>query len=252
MDREDKTLKSSEPLHLSIVIPAYNEESRIGKSLEKIIAYFKKNPCDYELVIVDDGSEDRTLEIVETYRDQAVNLTILNNEENRGKGYTVRKGMLSARGRYILFSDTDLSTPIQEVEKFFKALHEGFDVVIGSRALPASEVAVHQKWYRETGGRLFNKVVQILTLPGIRDTQCGFKCFTREAAQKVFSRQKLPGWSFDVEILFIARRLGFSIKEVPVAWSNSFDSKVSFLKDGFGMVTDLIKIRYVHRRMDLS
>jgi dolichyl-phosphate beta-glucosyltransferase len=251
MDREETALKSPEPPHLSIVIPAYNEEARIGQSLEKIIAYFQNSKCDYEIIIVNDGSDDRTAEVARSYFDGPVRGTILNNKMNTGKGYSVKKGMLTAKGRYILFSDTDLSTPIQEVEKLFQALHAGCDIAIGSRALPSSKVSVHQKWYRETGGRIFNKVVQMLTLPGIKDTQCGFKCFSREAAQKVFPRQKLEGWSFDVEILYIARRLGLLIREVPVEWRNSFDSRVSFLKDGLRMVMDLIKIRYVHRKIGL-
>jgi dolichyl-phosphate beta-glucosyltransferase len=231
-------------------MPAYNEASRIGQSLEKILQFLEHKSWAYEILIVNDGSRDRTLEVVDAYRERTDRLNVLDLGENRGKGFAVREGMLAATGRYALFTDTDLSTPIGEVDKLLEALEGGFDVAIGSRALPASDVRVHQKWYRETGGRLFNKVVQLLTLPGIRDTQCGFKCFTKEAARRVFSRQRLPGWSFDVEILFIAQRLGFSIKEVPVAWSNSFDSKVSFLKDGLGMVADLIKIRYMHRKID--
>jgi len=249
VDREDEKVKPSRSPHLSIIIPAYNEEPRIGDSLQSILAYLKDSPWDYELIIVNDGSHDRTVDVVGSFLDETVNITVLDNEMNRGKGYSVKRGVLAAKGRYVLFTDTDLSTPIQDVEKLIKALEEGFDVAIGSRALPASEVTVHQKWYRESGGRLFNLVVQMLTLPGIKDTQCGFKCFTREAAQRVFPRQNLQGWSFDVEILFIARRLGLSIKEVPVVWSNSFDSRVSFLKDGFRMVTDLIRIRLMHRKI---
>jgi len=237
---------------LSVVIPAYNEESRIGESLEKIVSHLKERKFDYELIVVDDGSQDRTLRVIRTHLDASIPATVLSNDVNRGKGYTVKKGMMAAKGRYILFTDTDLSTPIEEVEKLLDALRSGHDVAIGSRALAFSKVVIHQRWYREYGGRLFNKLVQLLTLPGIKDTQCGFKCFTREAARKIFPNQTLDRWSFDVEILYIAKRSGLSIIEVPVIWYNSFDSRVSFLGDGLRMAMDICKIRYVHRKSKFS
>lgn len=186
---------------------------------------------------MDDGSRDATAE-----RAQASGATVLRNEGNRGKGYAVRRGMLAARGERRLMTDADLSTPIEQLERLEARMDEGHDVVIGSRALPDSRIEVRQPWYRENMGRLFNLFVRALTVPGIRDTQCGFKLFTAAAARDVFSAARLDGFSFDVEALFLARRNGYRIAEVPVVWRNDTATRVGLL-GGFLAFPDLLRIR---------
>jgi dolichyl-phosphate beta-glucosyltransferase len=188
-------------------------------------------------VVVDDGSRDRTAE-----RAEAAGATVLRNEANRGKGYAVRRGMLAARGARRLMTDADLSTPIEELERLGARIDEGYDVVIGSRALPGARIEVRQPWYRENMGRLFNLFVRALAVPGVTDTQCGFKLFTAAAARDVFAAARLDGFSFDVEALFLARRKGYRIAEVPVVWRNDAASRVSLLR-GFLAFPDLLRIR---------
>jgi dolichyl-phosphate beta-glucosyltransferase len=236
---------SDQQPYLSIVLPAYNEEGRLEVSLPRILQYLSAKRWAYEIVVVDDGSSDRTSEIARARLD-GVPHEIVRNEPNRGKGYSVKRGVLDAKGRYVLFSDTDLSTPIEESEKLIEALDRGADVAIGSRALRESRIEKHQPWRREILGKLFNRFLQILVMPGIEDTQCGFKCFRREAVEPIFSRQTLDGWAFDVEILFIARRLGYRIAEVPVRWINSEVTKVNALADGMRMVLDALRVRRIH------
>jgi dolichyl-phosphate beta-glucosyltransferase len=173
---------------------------------------------------------------------------ILCNEQNRGKGYSVRRGALEAAGEVVLFSDADLSTPIEEVEKLERALRDGADVAIGSRALAESDIQIRQPFYRERMGKVFNLLVRLLVFPGISDTQCGFKAFTREATREIFSRQTLPGFAFDVEILYIARLLRCRVKEVPVIWRDSPQTKVGALRDSFRMFRDILKVRRIHKR----
>jgi dolichyl-phosphate beta-glucosyltransferase len=235
---------SRETMTLSVIIPAYNEEGRIGKSLETIARYLNETGYRHEVVVVDDGSEDLTTEVVEGFARGVKNFGLLKNGVNRGKGYSIRHGVLYSKGNIILMSDADLSTPIEEVEKLLDPiLSEGYQVAIGSRALPGSDVRVHQPWYRENMGKVFNLFVQALVIGGIKDTQCGFKCFTGRAAKAIFSRQALDGFSFDVEALFIARRLGYRIKEVPIVWINSPASRVHVLRDPLRMFRDLWRIR---------
>jgi dolichyl-phosphate beta-glucosyltransferase len=222
---------------LSVVVPALNEEDRLPRTLERIVAHLGRRREGYELVVVDDGSRDRTAE-----RAQAAGATVLRNETNRGKGYAVRRGMLAARGARRLMTDADLSTPIEELDRLSARMDEGHDVVIGSRALPGARIEVRQPWYRENMGRLFNLFVRALAVPGVTDTQCGFKLFSGAAARDVFSSARLDGFSFDVEVLFLARRKGYRVAEVPVVWRNDAASRVSLLR-GFLAFPDLLRIR---------
>ncbi|HEY2941138.1 MAG TPA: dolichyl-phosphate beta-glucosyltransferase [Vicinamibacteria bacterium] len=222
---------------LSVVVPALNEEDRLPRTLERIVSHLGRRGAGYEVVVVDDGSRDRTAE-----RAQAAGATVLRNEANRGKGYAVRRGMLAARGARRLMTDADLSTPIEELDRLCARMDEGHDVVIGSRALPGARIEVRQPWYRENTGRLFNIFVRALAVPGVRDTQCGFKLFSAAAARDVFSSTRLDGFSFDVEALFLARRKGYRIAEVPVVWRNDAASRVSLVR-GFLAFPDLLRIR---------
>jgi len=229
---------------LSIIIPAYNEEKRIGESLKKILEYLDAREESCEILIVDDGCRDNTLSIVREVLGSR-NYRILINEKNMGKGASIRRGMLAAKGDMCLFTDADLSTPIEELDKLSEPLKGDFDVVFGSRAMKESQLIVRQPFHREMMGRTFNLLVQLLHLPGVKDSQCGFKLFTRKAAQAVFKRQKMQGFCFDVEVLVLARKLGFKIKEVPVKWIDSPQSKVNPIKDAMKMFWDLVKLKFL-------
>lgn len=233
-------------IYLSVVIPAYNEEERIGRTLEKIVAYLKNKPFKSEIIVVNDGSNDRTFDTAKVILNGFEDSKIISRTENKGKGYSVREGALHAEGDIILFSDADLSTPIQEFDKLHEWIKKGYDIVIGSRAVKGAEVVVHQNMLRECMGKIFNIFVQALTLRGLKDTQCGFKCFTGKMAQDIFTKQTIMGFGFDVEILFIARILGYKIKESPVRWLNAPKSKVSIFRDPLKMFLDLFKIRLNH------
>jgi dolichyl-phosphate beta-glucosyltransferase len=219
-----------------VVIPAYNEGRRLPPTLDKIQRYLAGRP--HEIVVVDDGSQDDT-----AARAAAAGVTVVKSEGNRGKGHAVRQGMLRARGQRRLMTDADLSTPIEELDRLLRKMDEGYDVVIASRALPGSNVEVRQPWYRENSGRLFNFCVRVVALPGLQDTQCGFKLFSAEATEKAFGPARLDGFSFDVEALFIARRRGFRIAEVPVTWRNDEATRVNTLK-GAVAFADLARIRW--------
>jgi dolichyl-phosphate beta-glucosyltransferase len=227
-------------LSISVVIPAYNEEKRIGKTLRRVISYLNKRKDDYEIIVVDDCSKDRTVEVVKFLKNKR--LRVLKNRCNLGKGGSVKHGMLSAKKKYVLFSDADLSTPIEEIEKFEK-LKDKYDILIGSRALKESDIKIKQPFYRILMGKTFNLIVNILVVWGVKDTQCGFKWFRKDVVKKIFPKQTFNGFSFDVELLFIAKKYGYSIKEIPVTWLNSPDSKVSAVKDSIKMFLDLVKIR---------
>lgn len=237
--------------HLTVVIPAYNEATRIGPTLTRILAYFERQPWPGDIIVVVDGGSDDTLTEVEKFRDGR-RVEVLDNRDNRGKGYSVRRGVLSARGEYVLFSDADLSTPIEEADRLMAALEAGADVAIASRGMAESKVAVHQPWWRESMGRAFNWFVRRLAVPAISDTQCGFKCFRRDAARRVFALQRLDRFAFDVEVLWIARHLGFRIVEIPVTWSNSPTSTVNPLRDSTRMLLDLVRIRVKHWKGDYN
>ena len=230
-------------IYLSVVIPAYNEEKRIEGTLREIIAYLKNKPFRSEIIVVNDGSSDKTFDTAKAILDGFEGSQVVSRTENRGKGYSVREGVLHAVGDIILFSDADLSTPIQEFEKLIEWIRKGYDVAIGSRDVKGADIVIHQSWLRECMGKIFNIFVQALTLRGLKDTQCGFKCFTGKTARDVFTRQTITGFGFDVEILFIARSLDYKIKEVPIQWFNSPRSKVSVFSDPLKMFLDLFKIR---------
>ncbi len=231
---------------LSIVVPAFNEERRIGPTLEKILAYGKRRLARFEILVVDDGSRDRTCQVVEALAAQEPALELVRLPENRGKGAAVRRGMLEARLAHALFTDADLSTPIEDVELLFAALGEA-QVAIGSRALASSRIELRQPFYREWMGRGFNLLVQRAATPGIHDTQCGFKLFATAAARELFALAQLDGFAFDVEVLFLCRKLGIRVAEVPVHWRNDAASKVKPLRDGLRMARDLAVIRAIHR-----
>lgn len=232
----------SRPL-LSLIIPAFNEQERIPKTLERVFRYLDAQGYAYEILVVDDGSQDETCAVVEPFQKAHPQLQILKNQGNRGKGYSVKRGMLAARGQYLLFSDADLSAPIEEAGKLLALVQDGCDVAIGSRALLGSDIQARQPWYRETMGKTFNKFVRLLAVGGIGDTQCGFKMFRAEAARRLFSRQRFARFSFDVEILWLARKYGCSVKEIPVVWRHVPQSRVHPITDASLMLLDLFRLR---------
>jgi glycosyltransferase involved in cell wall biosynthesis len=231
-------------IFLSIVIPAYNESKRIPATLRRVLDYAASLGKSWEVLVVDDGSSDDTASLVEEMGRKVPPLRVLRNVPNAGKGAAVRKGMLAARGERLLFTDADLSAPIAEAARLFDALDAGFDVAIGSRALRREWIGVHQSTMRETAGRMFNVFIRLLTGLDYRDTQCGFKAFRREAAQAIFGTQKIDGWGFDVEVLYLARKFGFRTQEVAVHWNHAEASKINPLGDGLRMAAEVLKIRW--------
>ncbi|MBV9850188.1 MAG: glycosyltransferase family 2 protein [Armatimonadetes bacterium] len=239
-------------MSVSIIIPAYNEESRLPTTLVCTAEYFAGRGEAFDLVVVDDGSRDATAQVVADFArtHPQVPVQCLSYGGNRGKGYAVRYGVLRARGDLRLFCDADLATPPEEYEVVLAAMRDlNADIGIGSRPLRESHLLVHQPWYREMLGRGFNKIVQMLAVPGINDTQCGFKIFTASAAQEVFSRCRVDGFAFDAEALYVARKLGYAIAEVPIRWSHKAGSKVDMMRDGLKMLRELAAIRHLHRRL---
>ena len=234
-------------MFLSIVIPAYNEEKRIAPTIDKILGFMKAKDYAFEVVVVDDGSTDGTVELVKSRFGQFGNVKVLANEANHGKGYVVRQGMLFGQGDILLYTDADLATPIEEIDKMLLQVTAGYDVVAGSRVIKSPEAKVRRGFLRFIIGRIFSLFVRMLTVRGLSDTQCGFKMFTKGAAREIFSRQKIDSFSFDVEILYLAKRLGFRIKEVPVSWFETKDTKVRFVRDSLMMARDLFRIRMIHR-----
>jgi dolichyl-phosphate beta-glucosyltransferase len=229
---------------ISIIIPAYNEADRIGKSLEKAMEYLEEEGYNFELIIVDDGSSDNTATVASNYGSR---VKVLVQPRNLGKGAAVKRGMLEADGKIRVFSDADFSTPIYELNKLIQKINGGADICIGSRALDPEMIKEHQPFYREFMGKTFNKFVQLLFFRGIKDTQCGFKGFTADAANLIFSQSKINGFSFDVEILFLATKEGLTIEQVPVEWFNDTRSKVDPIKDSLKMLIELVKIKNIHR-----
>jgi len=233
---------SSQPV-LSIVVPAFNESGRIGNSIRQIDAFMRQSPVSCELIVVDDGSRDNTSEIITQANVEG--LRLVRNSENHGKGYTVRQGVLAASGTYVLFTDADLSAPIEEANKLYDvAIKQGADIVIGSRAVDRRYIEKHQSSVRELGGIVFNLMVRMLLGLRLHDTQCGFKLFDRQKCRSIFEMQTTPGFGFDAELLFLANRRGLRICETPVRWSHAEGSKVSFLRDGLRMFFDLVRIRW--------
>ena len=234
----------SEP-YLSIVIPAYNEALRIGSTLEKVRQYLVTRNFPCELILVDDGSRDETPQLLADFCERHPWARVLRNEPNRGKGYTVRRGVLDARGQFVLFTDADLSATIEETNKLLAALEStGADAAVGSRALDRRLIGVHQPWRREFAGRVFNLLVRLFTGLAIRDTQCGLKLFRRETTRRAFELQHVTGFGFDPELLFLIARFGGKLVEVPVRWNDSPATKVRFLQDSTRMFFDLVALRW--------
>jgi glycosyltransferase involved in cell wall biosynthesis len=233
---------------LSIIIPSYNEEKRLGRTLARIAEYFAANQIagngELEILVVDDGSKDATACVAQDWMREMPRLRLVSNGRNRGKGYSVCHGMLEARGRIALFTDADLSSPMEESKKLLAAIESGYDVAIGSRALDRTLVEVRQSVFRETAGIIFNGFVKLFTGLPFRDTQCGFKAFVRERSQIVFDQQRIEGFGFDPEILFLAQRHGLRIAEVPVRWSHDAATRVNVARDSLRMFGDLVRIRW--------
>ena len=231
---------------VSVIIPAHNEETRLPHTLEQVLAFLKKQAYDSEVLVVENGSTDHTLEIAQAYARQHPNLRIL-RETDRGKGLAVRRGMLEAKGEYRFMCDADLSMSIEQLNHFIPPAAANVDIAIGSREA-AGAVRFEEPLYRHLGGRFINFTIRTLILPGLQDTQCGFKCFTAAATEQIFRLQTLPGWSFDIELLYIARRRGLSIREIPIHWRFDPETKLSAVQDAFRMVRDIFLIPRTARR----
>jgi glycosyltransferase involved in cell wall biosynthesis len=228
----------------SIVIPAFNESARIPATLESVVSCVRERGWDAEVIVVNDGSRDSTPDLVRAFARNAPEVRLLENPGNRGKGYSVRSGILQALGEIVMFTDSDLSAPIEEVERLFEAIAEGADIAIGSRWLEKNRQTHRQPLYRRFFGRCFNAVTRaVMGLP-FADTQCGFKAFTRAAAQTVFQLQTIERWGFDPEILFIARKRGFKVIEVPVSWAHDARTRMSYMRDGLKMLEEIVIIRW--------
>jgi dolichyl-phosphate beta-glucosyltransferase len=230
--------------HLSFIIPAYNEASRLQPSLAKAQEYFAAQSYSTEIIVVNDGSKDDTARVAASVG----NIRLLEQPRNMGKGAAVRRGMLEAQGEYRIFSDADFSTPVHETARILERLYESADVCIGSRGVDTTLVKKHQPWYRETLGKMVNVVVQTAFIPGIADTQCGFKGFRAAAAETIFSRAQLNGWMFDLEALYIASKLGLEIDEISVEWYNDERSTVSF-RHSWQILREILSIKRLHRSL---
>jgi len=229
---------------LSIIIPSYNEEARLPETLQTIAEYLPTLGLRTEVLVVDDGSTDRTAAVAQSFHGKLTGLRLLSNGRNRGKGYSVRHGMLESQGDMVLFTDADLSAPIEEAGKLLSALNDGYDVAIGSRAMDRSLISTRQSIFRETAGIIFNKIVRfVLRLPFV-DTQCGFKAFRRERCRIIFEQQRIEGFGFDPELLYLARHHGLRAIEIPVRWGHSPATKVNMLGDSLKMFADIFTIRW--------
>src|SRR5712692_3973504 len=230
---------------LSIVIPAYNEAGRIGVTLEKIAKYIRPKTWAVEVIVVDDGSTDQTPELLHQASARLPAMRVLRNNPNRGKGFSVRRGALEARGEFVLFTDADLSAPIEETDKLLAALQDsGADAAIGSRAVQRELIGIRQPWFREWGGRFFNRLVRLVTGLNLQDTQCGLKLFRRASTLRAFELQRVEGFGFDPELLFLIERGGGKVVEVPVRWNDNPATKVRLLRDASRMILDLLALRW--------
>lgn len=234
--------ENTAPCFLSIIVPAYNEEQRLPKSLPQIIEFVKGQDYPIEIIVVDDGSIDRTAEIVEEFQQEAPFITLL-QVEHGGKGHAVKAGMLQANGEFLFLCDSDLSMPIAEVTKFLPPALDGYDVAIASREVEGAH-RYNEPAYRHLMGRVFNLIVRVLAVHGIQDTQAGFKCFRRDAARQLFPVQSIDGWGFDVEILFVAQSRGMRIVEVPINWYYANRSQVRPIQDTYHMLREVLKVRF--------
>ena len=228
----------------SIVIPAFNESARIPATLQSVVSCIRERGWRAEVIVVNDGSSDSTAELVRAFVRNAPEVRLVENPGNRGKGYSVRSGMLQAQGDVVLFTDSDLSAPIEEAERLFAAIAQGADIAIGSRWLESGRQTHRQPFYRQFFGRCFNAVTRVIMGLRFADTQCGIKAFTRAAAQTVFQLQTIERWGFDPEILFIALQRGYRVVEVPVSWAHDERSRISYLKDGLKMLEEIAIIRW--------
>jgi len=231
-------------LTYSIVIPAYNESNRIRPTLDEVLRYFRERGWDVEIIVVNDGSRDDTADIIREYGKIHPQIHLVENPGNHGKGYSVRNGMLHAHGDICLFTDADLSSPTTEAQHLFDAITAGADIAIGSRWLRAELQTERQPLYRQLLGRIFNLVLRVVLGLNFADTQCGFKAFRHEAAQRIFPLQRIERWGFDPEILFLARKLGFTVKEVPVVWAHSEGTRLHPFRDGLRMFFEVLHIRW--------
>jgi dolichyl-phosphate beta-glucosyltransferase len=238
---------SQEIVELSVVVPAYNEQRRLPLTLIEMIDYLDSRAKSYEVIVVDDGSFDGTADLVKKFERVRERIRLIRSPRNYGKGHAVKMGMLNARGQKVLFADADGSSPVPELERLEQALAAGADLAIGSRAKKSQDTSIKTVWYRKYLGRMFNACVNWVLLPEIADTQCGFKFFTKNAARFLFEHQTANGFSFDVEILYLARRAGLKIEEVPINWENVAGSKVNLLLDPLRMFRDILRFRLKHR-----
>ncbi len=233
------------PSHgITIVIPAYNEAKRLGPTLDRVLDFVRQQAWDAEVIVVDDGSRDGTADLVKAYARKNEIVRLVQNPGNRGKGYSVRNGVLNAQGTIVLFTDADLSSPIEEAPKLLDALNAGADLAIGSRWVQSELQMQRQPMLRQVLGRAFNQLLRVILRLEFKDTQCGFKAFWRGAASALFPLQRIEGWGFDPEILFLARRAALKVVEVPVRWSHDSGTRIHPLADGFRMVMDMLRIRW--------
>jgi dolichyl-phosphate beta-glucosyltransferase len=236
---------------LAVIVPAYNEEARIVPTLRRLREYLSSQAYSWSVSVVSDGSSDKTEKLALEFAEKDERFAVLAYSPNRGKGYAVRLGMLQVEADLLLFSDADLATPIEEVEKLLPAIESGNDIAIGSRPLKESSLEIRQPLYREMLGRAFNLAVQLLAIRGIHDTQCGFKIFKHDVARDVFSRCKIDGFGFDFEALMVAKDLGYKIAEIPIRWRHQEGSKVVLMRDGPRMLRDLVRLRLMGKRARL-
>lgn len=225
---------------MSIIIPAHNEENRLPRTLEQIFAFLERQDYSSEVLVIENGSTDRTFEVASDFLKDHANLSVI-HEEQRGKGNAIRHGMLTARGEFRFICDADLSMPIEELPKFISPARQDFDIAIGSREAPGA-IRYNEPPYRHLGGRAINLIIRFLILPGLNDTQCGFKCFRASTTESIFHQQTLTGWSFDIELLYLARRKKLRIKEIPIQWYFDSESKVSAVRDALRMIGDIFRI----------
>jgi dolichyl-phosphate beta-glucosyltransferase len=246
--RDPSPARGDAPVTLSLVVPAYNEAARIGIALDRSLAFLRRQGIPFEYLVVDDGSRDRTADLVRSCVAADSRLRLLSHVPNRGKGFAVRQGMLQARGKYRIFMDADLSVPVETLTETLARLEEGFDVVMGSRQVPGARVEIHQPFHREAMGRVYTRLANGLLGLAVSDFTCGFKGFRQAAAEALFSRQQLNGWSFDAEILYLAHRRGYRVLELPVTWRNDRATKVHLARDVGRSFWELVRIRLNERR----